>query len=70
MSLSVGVCFRKVPCFICGKIISVNGLAMASHMRMHVRTGEAVETKDKWLGCLIFKKTSKRELINHNKRRE
>lgn len=32
------------PCEFCGKRISTNGLGHSSHMRKHVRNGEATET--------------------------
>ena len=35
--------YSKTICFFCGKILSRNGLAMASHGRKHVREGIAEE---------------------------
>lgn len=35
--------YCKTHCFFCGRIISSNGAAKASHYRMHVRKGEAIE---------------------------
>lgn len=31
------------PCKVCNRMISNNGMAYASHMRAHVRKGEATE---------------------------
>ena len=35
--------YCKTKCFFCRKVISSNGAARASHYRMHVRKGEAME---------------------------
>jgi len=44
--------FKKIPCQICNELISQGGAAYTSHMRMHVRSKEAVEHKRN--GKLIF----------------
>lgn len=38
--------FDKSPCIICGKVVSENGFWYTSHMRKHVRNGEAKEVRD------------------------
>lgn len=35
--------YIKRPCGICGKLVTANGLAMTSHLRMHVREGKLIE---------------------------
>lgn len=35
----------KTNCFICGRQISSSGLGYTSHMRYHVRRGEATELR-------------------------
>lgn len=53
----------RTRCRICGKAISVAGFAKASHMRKHVRQGEAVERHYK-LGkheCTIYEPTGERK---------
>ncbi len=35
--------YMKKTCWLCGKEICNTGLAQSSHMRAHVRKGEAVE---------------------------
>ena len=32
--------YTKRPCGLCGKVIKSSGLAMASHMSVHVKAGE------------------------------
>lgn len=44
--------FDKVNCPICEELISKGGAAATSHLRMHVRSGEAVEHKRD--GKLVF----------------
>jgi len=46
--------FQKQKCHICHKDVSSGGAALTSHMRAHVRKGEAQETKGKT--GLIFTK--------------
>ncbi len=38
--------YDKSACEICGKSISENGFGYTSHMRKHVRNGEARESRD------------------------
>ena len=38
--------YGRWTCTICGREISNNGLARTSHMRWHVRRGEATEIVD------------------------
>lgn len=44
--------FDKIPCSICNEAISKGGAAYSSHMRAHVRKGEAQEFKRN--GKLVF----------------
>ena len=37
------IAYGRAPCFICGKRVSSAGLGHVSHMRAHVRRGEATE---------------------------
>ena len=49
--------YDKSACSICGRQISENGFGYISHMRSHVRRGEAIESRDNIGGPwrLIFK---------------
>lgn len=51
--------YDYAPCDICGRTISKGGVARTSHMRAHVRRGEAKELKHK--GRLVFVKTQNGE---------
>lgn len=46
--------YGRHTCFFCKKQISNNGLAFTNHMRMHVRSGEAVEYWDESLQYRTF----------------
>jgi hypothetical protein len=35
--------YSKTECWLCGQIISFNGLSQNSHMRMHIREGYYVQ---------------------------
>jgi hypothetical protein len=52
--------YARDKCNICGKYISVNGLAQTSHLRKHVREGILIETRD-GEGYPIFKRARKAE---------
>jgi hypothetical protein len=38
--------YDKSGCEICGKLITENGFGYESHMRKHVRLGEAIDTSE------------------------
>ena len=54
--------YCKKICFFCGRSISANGLAQASHGRRHVREGIAEEIgyfSKEYRGCVEFNPTDK-----------
>jgi hypothetical protein len=42
--------YDKSKCSICRQLISENGFGYTSHMRKHVRNGEATESRDNLSG--------------------
>jgi len=37
--------YTKNECWVCGQIISCNGLATAAHLKMHIREGYLIQTR-------------------------